>query len=103
MIAIRYISPKSDIQPVIDGGIDAAASADVVMDAHAWAAISAGNLAACLMLPEAVHHVIIATDPDEPDKQTARRWIREGRRVEISRPSGGGDFNHVLIREAAHE
>lgn len=91
---------------VIAEGIETAGSAGLLEDAPAWAAISAGNLASGLILPEAVRWVIVAADPDEPGmraaEQAAVRWRREGRRVEIIRPPGAGDFNDVLMREGGH-
>ncbi len=104
--AIRLATWKPDLPLVVGEGIETAASAGVMMDAPAWAAISAGNLATGLVLPDAVRHVVIAADPDEPGQQAARqaaqRWSREGRRVQVARPSGPGDFNDQLAREADH-
>ena len=91
---------------MVGEGIETAASAGMMMDAPAWAAISAGNLAAGLVLPAEVRHVIIAADPDGPGEQAAqqaaRRWMHEGRRVKIARATGPGDFNDQLQRDAGH-
>lgn len=104
--AIRLATYKSGLPLVIGEGIETAASAGIMLDAPAWAAISAGNLAAGLVLPNAVRHVMIAVDPDEPGERAAqaagRRWTAEGRRVDLIRPTGGGDFNDALAREAVH-
>ena len=104
--AIRLARWKPDLPLVVGEGIETAASAGLMMDAPAWAAISAGNLAAGLVLPAEVRHVVIAADPDDPGEQAAqqaaRRWMREGRRVEIARATGPGDFNDQMQRDAGH-
>ncbi len=91
---------------IIAEGIETAASAGLMEDAPAWAAISAGNLASGLILPAEARWVIVAADPDPPGiraaEQAATRWRREGRRVEIIRPHGTGDFNDMLMREGGH-
>ncbi|MGI4939845.1 MAG: DUF7146 domain-containing protein [Janthinobacterium lividum] len=104
--AIRLARHKPDMPLVIGEGIESSASAGLLVDAPAWAAISAGNLAAGLELPDEVRHVIIAVDPDEPGERAAqaarRRWTDEGRRVDLIHPVGDGDFNDTLAREMAH-
>ena len=51
-------------------------------------------------LPDAVREVIIAADNDEPGEKAAldaaQRFLAEGRRVKIARPSKGSDFNDLL-------
>lgn len=91
---------------VIGEGIETSASAGRLLGLPAWAALSAGNMAAGLILPPAVRSVVIAADPDPAGEQAARsaalRWSREGRRVRIARPDRDRfDFND-LIMERAH-
>jgi phage/plasmid primase-like uncharacterized protein len=98
---------------VIGEGIETAASAGLLLGLPAWAAISAGNLAHGLALPEAVRRVVIAADRDAPDAQgrcagqdAGRaawfRFRREGRAVRIVMPDEGrGDFNDVLLAREA--
>lgn len=82
-------------------GIETAASAGLLLGLPAWAAISAGNLAAGLLLPREVRAVVIAADPDPKGREAAAvaatRWQAEGRRVRIATPhQPGRDFNDVL-------
>ena len=104
--AVRLAYHRPDLPLVIGEGIESSGSAGLLMDAPAWAAINAGNLAAGLELPRDVRHVIIAADPDEPGEraaeQAAGRWRQEGKRVEIVIPNGDGDFNDVLMRETPY-
>ena len=48
--------------------------------------------------------VIVLADGDDPGEAAARdcalRWMRQGRRVRIARPSRGLDFNDVLLGRA---
>ena len=90
---------------VIGEGIETSASAGLLLDLPAWAAVNAGNLATGLVLPPDVRSVVIAADPDEPGERAARaaalRWHAEGRRVRIARPNRAGhDFNEVLMERA---
>lgn len=99
--AIRLAEPAADRPLVIGEGIETAAAAGLLMDAPAWAAISAGNLGKGLLLPLQVRNVIIAADPDQAGETAAReaalRWSAEGRQVKIARPRGAGDFADLLI------
>ena len=102
------------LQPLVTGvplivgeGIESSASAGRLMAGSAWAAISAGNLAASLLLPPEALDVVIAADPDEAGRDAARaawlRWTKEGRKVRIATPDGLGDFNDLLLaREPRH-
>ncbi len=96
--AIRLHDTAPEI--VIGEGIETAASAGLLLDLPAWAAISAGNLAKGVMLPAEIKSVVIAADPDPPGEAAARaaaqRWTMEGRTVRILRPNGGGDCNDIL-------
>lgn len=104
--AIR-LSPAVD-QVVIGEGIESAASAGIILGIPAWAAISAGNLAAGLVLPDQVHAVTIAADNDlnqvgqRAARDAATRWRATGRTVRIIMPDRAGqDFNDVLRERAA--
>lgn len=105
--AIRLAEPGADGALVIGEGIETAASAGRLIGLPAWAAISAGNLARGLVLPPAIRQVVIAVDPDPPGEAAARqaadRWQQAGLRVQLARPTGGGDFNDTLrARMARH-
>lgn len=83
-------------------GIETALAASVLMDAPAWAAVAAGNLAA-LPLPAlpSTPDLLIAADADPPGQEAAwtasRRWRAEGRRVRVATPDAAGrDFADVL-------
>jgi putative DNA primase/helicase len=104
-IQLHPIEPDKPL--VIAEGIETAASASCLIAAPAWAAISAGNMAAGLVLPPEARRVVIAADPDDAGRKAARdawiRWRAEGREVQIAMPDGSGDFNDLLrMREAAH-
>jgi len=103
----------SPIQPgiplAIGEGIESSAAAGRLMALPAWAALSAGNLAAGLVLPPEIRRIVIAADHDVPVKNgarpgqeaaqaAARRWRKEGRYVEIAIPDRAGhDFADVLM------
>ena len=87
---------------VVGEGVETAASAGLMLGLPAWAAISAGNMAAALVLPASVRVVTIAADPDAPGQRAARdaatRWRAEGRTVRIAMPDKPGqDFNDLLV------
>lgn len=98
--AVRLAEADAGGVIVVGEGIETAASAGRMIGLPAWAAISAGNLSRGLLLPPAVHHVVIAVDPDGPGEtaaaEAAQRWSREGRRVQLAHPDGPGDFNDLL-------
>ena len=100
--AIR-LHPHDSARPLVIGeGIETAASAGILLQAPAWAAVSAGNLGGGVVLPEEVRDVIIAADDDQEGErraqQAAWRWNREGRSARIARPRAG-DWNDVLLEE----
>jgi hypothetical protein len=82
-------------------GIETALSFMQIRRVPTWAALSADGVK-CVVLPKQVKHAIIAADSDPAGIQAtyvaARRFLGEGRRVTISRPPAGLDFNDVLVR-----
>jgi putative DNA primase/helicase len=102
--AVRLDPAAAEI--TIGEGIESSASAGLLLDLPAWAAINAGNLASGVRLPPAVRSIVIAADPDPPGERAAReaalRWSQEGRRVRIARPNQAGrDFNDLILERAA--
>jgi hypothetical protein len=93
---------------VVAEGIESAASAALLLRLPAWAAMSAGNLAKHLELPEDASNVVIAADPDGAGRGAAYdawlRWKAEGRHIQIAMPDREGcDFNDMLLaREPAN-
>ena len=100
---------------VIGEGIETSASAGLLLGLPAWAAVSAGNLAIGVVLPEAIRRVVIASDHDPPDPQNrcpgqhaARtawtRLRRGGRAVRIAMPDiEGQDFGDLLLVKEARQ
>jgi phage/plasmid primase-like uncharacterized protein len=91
---------------VIAEGIETAASAGLLLDLPAWAAITAGNLARGVVLPNNIRKVLIASDRDPAGQDAARvawyRFHREGRSVRIATPDEGrGDFNDIACARKA--
>lgn len=91
---------------VVGEGIESSASAGLLLGLPAWAAISAGNLATGLVLPEVVRSIVVAVDHDPPGQRAATqavaRWRAEGRRVRWFRPDqAGADCNDVLLAGGA--
>ncbi len=92
---------------VIAEGIETALAAALLLKLPAWAAVSAGNMADTLALPELVRDVVIAADNDAPGREAARkaaaRWRAERRKVQIATPDRpGADFNDLLQERARH-
>ncbi len=101
--AIRLDPAGSEL--VVAEGIESAASAGVLLNLPAWSAVSAGNMAATLILPPEVRKITIAADRDGPGQRAARdasvRWRAEGRKVRIVAPDrAGSDFNDLLVERA---
>jgi phage/plasmid primase-like uncharacterized protein len=104
--AIR-LHPFAPDKPLILGeGVESAASAGRMMGLPAWAAVSAGNLAAGVLLPPEARRVVVAADPDAAGTNAARdawtRWTAEGREVRIALPDGAWDFNDLIRGEVQH-
>ena len=107
--AVRLVEASEQFPLVIGEGIESSAAAGLLLGLPCWAALSAGNLAAGLVLPPEVRRIVIAADHDMPVKNgsrpgqdaaeaAARRWRREGRHVEIATPDKPGqDFADVLL------
>jgi putative DNA primase/helicase len=95
--AVRLALPNQTI--MIGEGIETCLAAMQATGIPAWAALSTSGLRT-LNLPDAPRDVIILADGDEPGEaaaqHSARRWLREGRRVRIARPPRGMDFNDLL-------
>jgi hypothetical protein len=86
---------------VIAEGIETAASAGLMLNLPAWAAVFAGNLKSGLVLPTGVRKVIIGADRDaagiDAAREAWRRWHAEGREVRVAVPHDGvGDFNDAV-------
>jgi putative DNA primase/helicase len=102
------LSPIEADKPLVIGeGIESSASAGRLMGLPAWAAVSAGNLAKGVLLPQEARGVVIAADPDKAGRNAARAvWLRlraEGRDVRIATPDREGfDFNDLLLAQAAY-
>ena len=84
---------------MIGEGIETTLSMIQMSGRPGWAAGSAVMMRS-LDLPPNVRTVIILADGDTPGENaaqaSARRWLREGRRVKIVRAPPGKDFNDVL-------
>jgi phage/plasmid primase-like uncharacterized protein len=81
-------------------GIETALSVLQATGLPAWATLGTANLAR-IELPAIVREVIIAADADDAGEraaqQAAQRFLRDGRRVRIARPSGKKDFNEMRL------
>ena len=96
-------------QLIVGEGIETTLSAMQLWQLPGWSAVSKAGLKA-LKLPACVRSVVIAADRDPGGggervaTETARRWMREGRSVEVYLPEPGfGDFNDVLRGERMKE
>lgn len=88
---------------MIGEGIETCLAAMQATGHPAWAALSTSGLRA-LDLPGCVRDVIVLADGDDPGEAASRdsalRWMQQGRRVRIARPPRGLDFNDVLLGRA---
>ena len=96
--AVRLAATLGEIVVLTEGiedGLSIAQSTGLAV----WATLGTSGLRS-VKLPETVREVIIAADNDEPGEKAARdaaqRFLAEGRRVKIARPSKGKDFNDLL-------
>jgi hypothetical protein len=85
---------------MVGEGIETCLAAMQATGEPTWAALSTSGLRSC-DLPRPIADVTILADADGPGEaaaqSAARRWICEGRRVRIARPTGGHkDFNDLL-------
>ncbi len=96
--AVRLAPKLADIV-VLTEGIEDGLSIAQATGLIAWAVLGTSGLRT-VRLPDAVREVVIAADNDEPGEAAARdaaqRFLAEGRRVKIARPSKAKDFNDVL-------
>lgn len=92
-----HLAPAAETLAVCEG-IETGLSYMEATGTPTWAALSAGGIRQ-LLLPDEVHHVVIAADADPVGimaaRAAARRWLAEGRRVSIARPPIGLDFNDL--------
>ena len=93
--AIRLDDPQPEI--LVGEGIESSAAAARMLSLPAWSAVSAGTMERTMQLPDLVHAVVIAADPDMPGQRAAdgaaRRWAAEGRAIRIITPNiPGFDF-----------
>jgi len=99
--AVRLGDPDDVL--MIGEGIETCLAAMQATGHPAWAALSTSGLRA-LDLPGCVRDVIVLADGDDPGEAASRdsalRWMRQGRRVRIARPPRGLDFNDVLLGRA---
>jgi hypothetical protein len=96
--AVRLVPVAKKI--LVGEGIETVLSVMKSTGTPGWAALSTSGLRT-LVLPRVVETVILLADADPAGEAAAQdaaaRWIREGRRVRIARPSGGyNDFNDML-------
>jgi hypothetical protein len=84
---------------MIGEGIETCLSVLQATGFRAWAALSTSGLRK-LALPDDERDIIILADADVAGEAAAQvaahGWVREGRRVRITRPSQGMDFNDML-------
>jgi hypothetical protein len=127
--AIRLGAPNPCYPLVVAEGLESTASAALLIawklglrvPLPAWSAISCGNLAAGIVLPDHIRRVLIGRDLDAADprrpgrfpgqdaaRDAASRWHAEGREVRYIDPPGlqygSGDFSDslLLLLEAGH-
>jgi putative DNA primase/helicase len=105
--AIMLHEPVAGAPLVIGEGIESSLSAGRLLDAPAWAAIAAGNMAR-IIPPDGPSEIILAADPDLVGQREAwtaadrRRGL--GRRVQVATPDNTDeDFNDLLRRRLARE
>jgi hypothetical protein len=85
---------------VVGEGIETVLSVMKTTGTPGWAALSTSGLRT-VILPSLVEEIVILADADAPGEaaacDAAARWTREGRQVQIARPTSGyKDFNDML-------
>jgi putative DNA primase/helicase len=98
--AVRFARPAPTI--AVAEGIETALSiSQACPDLAVWAALSASGMCV-LRLPEDVREVILCADKDangvgeRAARAAAARFVSEGRKVRIAKPTGANDFNDEL-------
>jgi hypothetical protein len=95
--AIRLAAAEAEM--AIGEGIETCLSYMQATGIPTWAAICAGNMTA-IELPPIVRivHLLVDLDPagEEAAQAAAARLAREGRKVNLARPTAGKDFNDAL-------
>lgn len=96
--AVR-LAPTLSEKIILAEGIETGLSVFQATGVATWATLGTSGLRG-LRLPDCVREAIIAADSDEPGEraacQAAARFMHEGRKVRIARPSGAKDFNDRL-------
>jgi len=94
--AVRLFDAGPEL--VVAEGIETALAAHIITGRPAWAALSAGGLAA-VMFPEKTRDILIAADADEAGERAAHalaaRLIEEGKVARIAAPETG-DWADVI-------
>jgi hypothetical protein len=95
--SIEDLSAAGEVVVAID--LEEAASLGLLMDRPAWAAATPANLAAGIVLPPQVQHVVIADVGDDGAAYAAwHRFKGEGRAVRTATPADdAAGFNQMLL------
>jgi hypothetical protein len=104
---VRLCRPREGAALVIGEGIETSLSAGLLTGLPAWAALSAGNMAA-VHLPDDVREGWIASDHDAPGQraawQAADAFMAQGRAVQVLTPdTAGEDFNDIIMQRRMHQ
>jgi hypothetical protein len=102
--AVQLGQPQRDRRLIVGEGIENAIALGLSLRAPAWAALGAPGLRS-LALPPKANIITIAADHDKAGIKAARiaakRWVAEGREVEICIPPvPGTDWNDALLHPA---
>jgi hypothetical protein len=101
--AVRLASVAAKL--AVAEGIESALSVQQASGVPTWVAMSTTGVKA-LVLPPEVREVLLYPDGDEPGERAAvdaaKRFIREGRKVKITRPPRGKDANDLLRQGVGH-
>lgn len=106
---VRLCRSRDGAALVIGEGIETSLSAGLLTGLPAWAALSAGNLAA-VNLPDFIRDVTIAADADARGTGQRAAWaaadafMGQGRSAHVMTPDAAGeDFNDIVQRRMARE